>query len=115
MHLRKFALISALFVCLGGVANAQSSSDPRVVLLTVAEGFPLQVILTEKLRFKENEVVHARLAESLYAFDREVVPSGAEVVGRITGFHKAGKWKRFFTMVGGDFTPLREPQVTFET
>ena len=58
--------------------------------------------------------MHARIVEPVYAFDREVIPAGTEVEGRIVGFQKVGKWKRISTMLGGDFTPLREPQITFQ-
>src|SRR5215468_4641538 len=115
MFARKFVISCALLVCLAGVVSAQSLSGPTIVPLTVDQGFPLQVILTQKLRFKENEPVHAKIIEPVYAFDREVVPSGTEVVGRITGFQKAGKWKRISTLLGGDFTPVRQPQITFHT
>jgi len=55
------------------------------------------------------------VVESVYAFDREVIPPGAEVLGRITGFRNAPKWKRALTIANGDFTPMREPQITFDT
>ena len=115
MLLRNFALISSLFVSLGAAAYAQSLPETMTVPIVVDEGFPLQVTLTEKLRFKENAVVRATLIDPLYAFDREVVPSGTQVIGKVTGFRKAGKWKRFFTILGGDLTPVREPQITFDT
>jgi hypothetical protein len=86
-----------------------------IVPLTVEKGFPLQIMLTEKLHFKLNETVHGRIIESIYAFDREVIPVGAEVVGRVTGFQSGGKWKRVSSMLGGDFTPVRDPQIVFDT
>ena len=58
--------------------------------------------------------MHARIVEPVYAFDREVIPGGTEVEGRIIGFQKVGKWRRISTMLGGDCTPLREPQITFQ-
>jgi len=98
-----------------GASYAQDFSDGAVIPLTVDEGYPLQVTLTQKLRFKANETVHAKTVEAVYAFDREVVPSGTEVIGTITGFQKPRKWKRISSMLGGDFTPLREPQISFHT
>lgn len=115
MFLRKFVCLFSLFLCLGGAALAQSSADITAVPLTVDKGFPLQVLLTEKLSFKENASVHARTTEPVYAFDREVIPAGTAVEGEITGFEKAGKWSRISAMLGGDFTPVREPQITFHT
>ena len=115
MFARKFVISCALLVCLAGAVYAQSVSDPTIVPLIVDQGFPIQVMLTQKLHFKENEPVHAKIIEPVYAFDREVVPSETEVVGRITGFQKVGKWRRISRMLGGDFTPVRQPQITFDT
>jgi hypothetical protein len=115
MFARKFLISCALLVCLASAVYAQALSETTIVPLTVDQGFPLQVTLTQNLRFRENEPVHAKLIEPVYAVDREVVPSGTEVIGRITGFQKAGKWKRISTLLGGDFTPVRQPQITFDT
>src|SRR5204863_4395191 len=110
-------LVSVLIVvmCLTGTAFAESFEDSTIVPLTVDKGFPLQVQLTEKLRFEENGAVHATVIEPVYAFDREVIPSGTELEGKITAFQKAGKWKHISTMLAGDFTSSREPQITFDT
>src|SRR5688500_17702752 len=98
MFPRNFVFLFVLLVSLAGPVHAQTTLDLINVPLKVDEGFPLHVVLTEKLRFKVDEPVYARLVEPVYAFDREVVPSGSEVVGRITGFEKIGKWKRVFTI-----------------
>ena len=105
MFVRKFVFAFALLVSLAGVAYPQALLDTTVIALTVDQDFPLQLTLTEPLHFKQNESVRARIVEPVYAFDREVIPAGTEVEGRITGFQKVGKWKRISTMVGGDFTP----------
>jgi hypothetical protein len=115
MSARKFVSICALFMCLASAAFGQSLLDTTIVPLTVDEGFPLHVTLTEKFRFKVNEPVHGKVIDPVYAFDREVVPSGAEVIGKVTGFRKVGKWKRISTVLNGDFTPIREPEITFDT
>ena len=115
MFFQKFVSVCILIVCLAGAAFAQSFAGTTIVPLTVDKGFPLQVRLTKKFRFEENGSVHATIVEPVYAFDREVIPSGTEVEGKVTGFQKAGRWKRISAMLGGDFTPLREPQITFHT
>jgi hypothetical protein len=116
-HIFSVFLLSA---CLTGAAYAQT--DPAtptlrftIVPLTVEKGFPLHVILTEKLHFKLHEEVHGRILEPVYAFDREVIPPGTEVVGTITGFQSRGKWKRVSSILGGDFTPVRYPLISFDT
>ncbi len=83
--------------------------------LIVKEGFPLQVMLTEKLHFKLGEPVRGKIVEPVYAFDREVIPPGTEVLGKITGFRKAGTWKRVSSLLGGNFTAAREPVIRFDT
>jgi len=115
MSVRNFVFVFTLLVCLAGAAYAQSLADTTTVPLTVDKGFPLQVVLTKNLRFKENESVRAKIVEPVYSFDREVIPAGAEVEGKITGFQEAGKWKRISAMLGGNFTPQREPQITLQT
>jgi hypothetical protein len=113
----KLLFVCVLFVCLAGAAFAQSLADADMVSipLVVDKGFPLQVLLTEKLRFKESETVHAKLLEPVYSFDREVIPSGTAIEGTITGFQKGGTWKRVSAMLSGNFTPVRDPQIAFHT
>jgi hypothetical protein len=115
MFLSKSVSLCLLVLCSTGAVYAQSSSNPATIPLIVDQGFPIQVIVTEKFRFEKNEPVYAKTVEPVYAFDREVIPSGSQVLGRITGFRGQGKLKRFFRMLGGDFTPARDPQIKFDT
>ena len=115
MFARKFVFTFALLVSLSGAAYSQALFDTTVIPLTVDKDFPLQVTLTETLHLKQNESVRARIGEPVYSFDREVIPAGTEVEGRITGFKQVGKWNRISGMLGGDFTPIREPLITFHT
>jgi hypothetical protein len=112
MSIRKPFLIVALIVCLGGAAHGQMLP---FVPLTVEKGFPLEVTLTEKLRFKLNEPVRGKIVDSVFAFDRVVIPEGSEVLGRITGFDQGGTWKRMASALKGDFTPSRAPRIAFDT
>ena len=113
--IRPSVFASMLLVCLVGTGLAQTSPDSVIVPLIVDKGFPIQVLLTEKLHFKENEQVRATVVEPVYAFDREVIPSGTQLEGKITTLHKPGKWKRISTMLAGNFTPLRDPEIAFHT
>jgi hypothetical protein len=96
-------------------AQTVTSDAAQIDQLVVKEGVPLRVIVTEKLRYKKNQPVHARIVEPVYSFDREVLPSGTEVLGRITGFQSAPRWARITSMLGGNFTPLRQPVLAFDT
>lgn len=108
-----------VFVAIGamplGAQSPAAAAPVELERLTVPDGAPLRVILTQKLRFRMNQPVHGRVVEPVYAFDREVVPAGAEILGHITGFKSAPRWVRITSMMGGNFTPLREPQLTFDT
>lgn len=94
---------------------AESLEDTTIVPLTVDKGFPLQVALTKKLRIERGGSVYATVIEPVYAFDREVIPSGSELEGKITAVQKAGTWKRISTMLAADFNPSLTPQIIFYT
>src|SRR5260370_21134616 len=72
-------------LCALRVAWAQNDASTAIptVALTAEQGSPLRLILTKRLRMKQDEPVRARVVEPVYAFDREVVPPGAEVIRRI--------------------------------
>src|SRR5262249_23967823 len=111
----KFTRIAAVCALMAGPTLKAASQTTNLQQLLVDRGVPLRVIVTSKLRFRKNEPVHARIVEPVYAFDREVLPAGTEVLGSISGFRNAPRWKRITAIVGGNFTPLREPQLTFDT
>jgi len=96
-------------------APVAGNAAPTPIALDVGRGVPLRVIVTGKLRFKENEPVHARTVEPLFAFDREVVPAGTEVSGRIASLDHVARGRRVAAILGGDFTPLRDPRIEFDT
>jgi hypothetical protein len=112
MSIHKSFLFVVLVVCLSGAAYGQILP---FVPLTVEKGFPLDVVLTEKLHFKQNEPVRGKIADSVFAFDRVVIPEGTEVRGQITGFDQGGIWKRVAYALKGDLTPPRNPQISFDT
>src|SRR5262245_17116339 len=97
-------LIFALFVFFARAAFAQTPTPTirfTIVPLTVDQGVPLQVALSDKLHLKLHERVHGKIIEPVYAFDREVIPTGTEVVGTVTGF-RSRKLKRVSSILGGD-------------
>ena len=83
--------------------------------LSCPEGAPIHVVLTEKVRYRKEQPVHARTVDPVFAFDREVIPSGTEVLGRISGFKSPSRLVRIRAVAGGNFTPIREPQLVFES
>jgi hypothetical protein len=98
--------------------QAQTPSPAALSLsipLVVPEGAPLRIVVKEKLRFKKNQPVHAQTVDPVFAFDREVIPSGTDVEGHISGFKNAPRLVRVRAMLGGNFTPIREPQLAFDS
>lgn len=89
---------------------------PQPVELVLAAGTPLQVSVEQRFAIKRiGEPVQARLVSPLYAFDREVVPAGSEVLGHVARLDPVGRQKRIHAMMGGDFTPLHDPAIEFDT
>lgn len=89
---------------------------PQPVKLVLAAGTPLQVSVERRFAIKHvGEPVRARLINPLYAFDQEVVPAGSEVLGHVARLDPINRQKRIHAMMGGDFTPLHDPAIEFDT
>ncbi len=105
------ALLAAL-----ALAAQESAKPPPVtfpVALRAGAGVPLRLYLTKRLRMKNGAPVEAKLLEPVYAFDREVLPEGTTVTGRVNGFRPAPRIVRVQSILGGDFTPLHQALVEF--
>ena len=59
--------------------------------------------------------MEAKTMEPVFAFDREVVPAGTTVEGRVSTVQPVSKMQRLRAIVSGDFTPLRSARVDFTT
>ena len=71
--------------------------------------------MTKRVSKRVGAPVEAKLLESVFAFDREVVPAGTVVQGEVSRVQPVGKWQRVRAIVNGDFTPLRSAKVQFTT
>ncbi len=110
------AVLCALPSFAAASLEAQTATSlPQTERLIVPDGAPLRVVVSGKVRFKLNQPVHARLVEPVFVFDREVLPAGTEVEGHITGFKNAPRLERITALLGGNFTPLREPILSFDS
>jgi hypothetical protein len=107
---------SLVIVSLVAVSVASADDDhSRNIPLTVPSGAPLRLYLTKKISKRAGAPVEAKLLEPVYAFDREMIPSGTEIRGRVSRIEPLSKWQRAQAILGGDFTPLRRAQVEFTT
>ncbi len=109
-----FALLFLFTVYLPAQSvNSNSAQTERDIPLVISPGAPLRLYLTKRISKRVGDPVQARLIEPLFAFDREVVPAGAEVDGTVTHLESVPKMKRAVAIVNGDFTPLHEAEVSF--
>ena len=102
----------ALFVLLVLPLCAADDATPAVPL-TVPAGTPLRLYLSHKIPKHTGAAVEAKVLEPVYAFDREVIPAGSVVVGRVSRLQPVSKMRRASAILGGDFTPLRSAFVDF--
>lgn len=99
-----------------GATQAAPPGDMRTIRLIVDQGAPMWLALAKPLPAKKaGEAVESRLIEPLYAFDRVVVPAGTQVLGRVTKVEPVSRQARTRAILAGDFTPLREAQIEFDT
>lgn len=93
-------------------ADAPAASEP--IALTVPKGTPVQVVLDQEVRVqKVGQAIHGRVVEPVYAFDKLVIPAGAEVNGQITQVESVSGGKRTAAALDANFTPAHKVQVEF--
>jgi hypothetical protein len=112
-----FRILPALVVSLLSLpASEQTAAEaPSQISLSVPSGAPLRLYLSKRISKRAGAPVEAKLLESMFAFDREVLPAGTVALGQVSRVQPVGKWQRARAIVNGDFTPLRLAQVEFTT
>ncbi|WP_131992490.1 hypothetical protein [Acidipila rosea] len=90
---------------LAASALAQTSQIPADV--------PLRVELDHSYKLKPGTPVTGHLIAPVYLVDHEVLPVNTKVSGMITGRHPVKRSVRTEALLDGDFTPLKEADVTF--
>jgi hypothetical protein len=86
------------------------------VRLSVPAGTPLRINIDQRVRVAHvGEIVHGKVAESVYAFDEKVIPAGSIVTGRIVKIDPVPTKTRILSYTNGDFTPFHKYQVTFSS
>jgi hypothetical protein len=98
-----------------GARPASGEDEAATIQLSVPAGAPLRLYLTKKIPKSLGAPVEGKLMEPIYAFDREVVPAGSLITGKVSRVEPIGKMRRFQTILNGDFTPLRGALVEFDS
>jgi type IV secretory pathway VirB10-like protein len=95
---------------------AQTVAQEVEVPLVVSAGSVLRM-RTEQTSFpkRAGDVVHAQLSRPVFAFDREVLPAGTEVVGHVISFSQSSRLRQAESMFSGHFGSFKKPEVQFDT
>ena len=89
---------------------------PTKIELKIPAETPLRIAIDQRTRIsRQGEVVHGRVAETVYAFDNPVIPAGTVAVGRVTKIGPVSRAKRALAYSNGNFSPFHEYAVSFET
>lgn len=110
----------AVFICLPlSVLSAQppadSGSQQQVTPLVVPAGVPVRLYLTKRAPKRAGATVEAKVLDPVYAFDRQVIPAGATVLGKVDPLRSIPGRQRFRAILGGDLTPLHIAPIEFTT
>jgi len=109
------AILGAAFVPIAPLTAQTTAGETPKITLSVPSGAPLRLYLTNRVSKRLGAPVEAKLLESVFAFDREVVPAGTIAQGQVSRVQPLGKMQRLKAIVNGDFTPLRRAEVEFTT
>lgn len=78
-------------------------------------GTPLQVKIHKRIRIKGvSQQIEGRVIRPVFAFNKEVIPAGSEVIAHIARLTPIRGQRRFQAVLNGDFTPLRNPEIQFD-
>src|SRR5580704_7196862 len=70
---------------------------------------PLKVALDQEVRIQRvGQLLHGKIVEPIYAFDKLVVPAGTEVIGTISAIDRVPRIRRTVAAMNGDFSPSRQ-------
>jgi len=107
----------AILGCYMPVSFAQDpSTAPGPLPLTVQAGTPLHIALTNKVPVKNSGVpVEGKVVENVYVFDHLVIPAGSRVSGQVATVEGAPRKQRALAIANGNFTPVRQAHVDFNT
>jgi type IV secretory pathway VirB10-like protein len=87
-----------------------------IVELKLPSGTPLRLALDERVRIKtRGQTVHAKLIDSVYAFDQVVIPAGSLVTGRVESIDPVPKVQQIQSYLNGNFTPPHPYRIAFDS
>ena len=96
-------------------AASSPSADKSIIALTVPSGTPLQIALDKEVRVRKvGQLIHGRVMEPVYVFDRLVIPVGTVATGQVSAVEPVAGKKRALSVLNADFTPPHKIGVAFD-
>ena len=92
----------------------RASPGSVTIPITLEKGTALSIALKRRVPIRSGEPVEGVLLQPIYSFDREVVPAGSKVLGRVATVKNASRLRRSQAIMRGDFSPLRTAEVEFD-
>ena len=111
-----FGVASLALQLLFGSRPLLAQCDDSTIALTVAAGRPLEVVLDRRISIKHiGQPVVGTLVESLYAYDRVVVPAGTKVLGHVAALDGPSRLARTQAILSGNLSPMRHVVLEFDS
>ncbi len=76
--------------------QAVSGDESPKVPLSVPSGAPLRLYLTKKISKRAGTPVEGKILEPVFAFDKQVIPAGSVVTGKVSQVEPVRKLLRFY-------------------
>ena len=100
-----------LMVGVLGVSYAQAPDNQ----VSLPQGTVLRLALSARTSVgKVGQKVDATVVEPVYLYDKLVIPMNTKARGRIIALHAVPRGERILAISGGDFTPLKDPEIQFD-
>jgi hypothetical protein len=116
IHTRRTVSLAFLIGCVTLPTAAIGQTTDSTVELVLQAGRPLQVALDKRVTVHRiGQLITGTLVQSVYVYDRIVLPAGSRFSGHIDRLEPASRKHRLIAMAGGDFSPHRRIVVTFDT
>lgn len=104
-------------LCAPPTSAIAAEEQPSVTIhLSVGEGTPLRIAIDQKTRISHvGEVVHGKVVDPIFAFDKAVIPAGSTVSGRVVEIDPVPLKTRLLAYADAKFTPFHKYEVGFDT
>jgi hypothetical protein len=98
------------------VGDVAAGYEPSIAIaLQIPAGTPIRIAIDQRARIRRSgEIVHGRVATTIYAFDKEVIPAGSVVTGRVAKIDRVSGVRRTLAYANGDFSPFHKYEIAID-